>query len=334
MNNLPSPRIGILLVNLGTPQAPTPPAVRAYLAEFLSDPRVVELPRALWWLILHGVVLRTRPAKSAAKYASIWAHEGSPLLVESLKQAKLLKGWLGENLPEPVQIALAMRYGRPSMSAAMDDLVKAGCDRLLLVPLYPQYAASTTASVVDELGRILAGMRNQPALRTIHDFHIDSGYITALAQTIREHWMHNGRGDHLLISFHGAPQVTHERGDPYYQQCLQTGKQLTETLGLNSGQFSITFQSRFGLAKWLQPYTDKTLHTLGEQKIGKLDVLCPGFVVDCLETLEEIAIEGKKTFLAAGGGELRYISCLNSHPDWIEYLGKRVSLELAGWIAS
>ncbi|SFN33422.1 ferrochelatase [Formivibrio citricus] len=328
------PRIGILLVNLGTPQAPTPQAVRSYLSEFLSDPRVVELPRALWWLILNGFVLRFRPAKSAAKYAAIWAPEGSPLQIWSTKQAKLLKGWLGEILAEPVRLELAMRYGKPSMAEGVANLVKAGCDRLLLVPLYPQYAASTTASVVDELGRILASMRNQPALRTIHDFHDDPGYIAALAQTVREQWSLHGRGDHLLMSFHGAPQVTHERGDPYYRQCLATGKLLAAELGLATGQYTIAFQSRFGPAKWLQPYTDKTLQALGQQKTGKLYVICPGFVADCLETLEEIAMEGKKTFLAAGGHEFRYIPCLNDHPRLIEFLGKHVSRELTGWLTA
>lgn len=324
-------RVGILLVNLGTPQAPTPQAVRAYLAEFLSDPRVVELPRALWWLILNGFVLRVRPAKSASKYASIWTPEGSPLLVWSTKQAKLLKGWLGETLAESVHIELAMRYGQPSMASGVDRLTKAGCNRLLLLPLYPQYAASTTASVVDELGRILAGMRNQPALRTIHDFHDAPGYIAALAQRVREHWTQNGRGDHLLMSFHGAPQVTHEQGDPYYRQCMATGRRLAAELGLAAEQYSIAFQSRFGPSKWLQPYTDKTLQMLGHQKTGKLFVICPGFVADCVETLEEIALEGKKTFLAAGGKAFHYIPCLNDHPRWIEFMGELVSQELAGW---
>lgn len=332
--NSPAPsRIGILLVNLGTPAAPTAEAVRNYLATFLSDPRVVELPRVLWWPILHGWVLRTRPGKSAAKYASIWLKEGSPLQVWSVRQSKLLKGWLGENLNAPVHVELAMRYGEPSMAKAVEKLNAAGCERLLLLPLYPQYAASTTASVVDEMGRILAGMRNQPALHTLRDFHDDSGYIAALAQSVRQHWQQNGRGDYLLMSFHGAPQTSQQRGDPYYQQCMETGQLLAAALDLRQEQFGISFQSRFGPARWLQPYTDATLRELGKHKVGTLDVICPGFVADCLETLEEIAFEGKKTFLGAGGGDLRYIPCLNDQPQWIEALGHRINKELSSWLS-
>lgn len=326
-------RIGILLVNLGTPDAPTAAAVRRYLAEFLSDPRVVELPRALWWLILHGMILRIRPARSAARYAAIWSKEGSPLRAWSEKQAKLLKGWLGEKLAEPVLVEIAMRYGSPSIETVFGKLKSAGCDRLLVVPLYPQYSASTSASVIDEVARILQRTRNQPALRTVRAFYSDNAYIAALAASIRAHWAQNGRGDHLLMSFHGAPLSTLKRGDPYFCQCHRTATLLTRELGLEKQQYTVAFQSRFGHGKWFEPATDKTLRELGRQKTGKLDVICPGFVADCLETLEEIALEGKQAFLAEGGGEFRYIPCLNDGPDWIAALGTRVIDELGGWVS-
>lgn len=326
-------RIGVLLINLGTPDAPTPVAVRHYLAEFLSDPRVVEIPRALWWLILHGVILRTRPAKSAAKYAAIWNKEGSPLRIWTGKQAKLLKGWLGERLQEPMQVEMAMRYGNPSIESAIGKLKAAGCDKLLVLPLYPQYAASTTASAMDEVGRVLSQIRNLPAIHSIRSFHADPGYIAALAASVREHRRTNGHGDHLLMSFHGAPQYTLERGDPYYCQCKTTAKLLAEALGLKEDQYSVAFQSRFGRAKWFSPSTEQTLRELAKRKTVNLDVICPGFVADCLETLEEIALEGKKTFLAAGGKEYRYIPCLNDREDWIAALGASILKETRGWLS-
>ncbi|MDR3414173.1 MAG: ferrochelatase [Formivibrio sp.] len=326
-------KIGVLLVNLGTPEAPTPAAVKRYLAEFLSDRRVVEIPRLPWWLILHGIILNTRPKKSAAKYAAIWSNEGSPLRVWTEKQAKLLKGWLGENVAEPLLVEMAMRYGSPSIESAINKLKAAGCDRLLLVPLYPQYAASTTASVVDAMGKVMAKIRNQPALRIVKSFHDDPGYLSALAASVREHWYRNGRGDHLLMSFHGAPRYTLERGDPYFCHCQKTARLLAEVLQLDKTEYSVSFQSRFGRAKWFEPSTENMLNSIGKRKTAKLDVICPGFVADCLETLEEIALEGKQTFLAAGGGEYRYIPALNDRPDWIAALGHRVCLEMNGWLA-
>lgn len=325
-------RIGVLLVNLGTPDAPTAAAVKRYLAEFLSDTRVVEIPRLLWWPILHGVILQTRPKKSAAKYASIWYPEGSPLLVWTEKQAKLLKGWLGEKLAEPVLVEMAMRYGNPAIPDAIQKLRSAGCDRLLLVPLYPQYAASTTATAFDSVCHVLGRVRNQPALRTIKSFHDDEGYITALANSVQDHWYANGRSDHLLMSFHGAPQYTLDRGDPYFCHCHKTARLLAEKLQLNKEQYSVSFQSRFGRAKWFEPGTENMLQKLGRSKVGKLDVICPGFVADCLETLEEIALEGKQTFLSSGGQEYRYIPSLNDRSDWIAALGARITRELGGWL--
>lgn len=325
-------KIGVLLVNLGTPDAPTQAAVKRYLAQFLSDPRVVEIPRLPWWLVLHGIILNTRPKKSAAKYAAIWTTEGSPLRVWTEKQAKLLKGWSGENLQEPVRVEMAMRYGAPSIESAIVKLKAAGCDRMLIVPLYPQYAASTTASVIDELGRVMSSIRNQPAMRTVKSFHDNPGYIGALAASVREHWRINGRGSHLLMSFHGAPRYTLERGDPYFCHCQKTARLLAEALQLSPETYSVSFQSRFGRAKWFDPSTESTLRELGQQQTNKLDVICPGFVADCLETLEEIALEGKRIFLAAGGTQFRYIPALNDRPDWIAALGQLIQMETSGWL--
>lgn len=323
--------IGVLLVNLGTPDAPTPKAVKRYLAEFLSDRRVVEIPRLIWWFILHGIILQTRPKKSAAKYASIWTKEGSPLRVWTEQQTKLLKGYLGEHAPHTYQVDMAMRYGQPSIASAIAKLKAAGCDKLLVIPLYPQYAASTTGSVIDEICRVLTRTRNIPALRTVKSFHDEKNYIAALAASVREHWRKAGRGDHLLMSFHGAPQYTLEKGDPYFCHCQKTARLLAEALALGKQAYSISFQSRFGRAKWFEPSTEHTLQTLATQSIAKLDVICPGFVADCLETLEEIAIEGKAIYQSHGGKEYRYIPCLNANEDWINTLSTLTLRETQDW---
>jgi ferrochelatase len=325
---------GILLVNLGTPDAPTAPALRRYLKEFLSDPRVVEIPRAVWWLILNGIILNTRPRKSAAKYASIWMAEGSPLKVHTERQAKLLKGWLGERIKSPFQVDYAMRYGEPSIAAAIDRLKAGGCDRILLLPLYPQYAASTTATANDVAFAHLARLRNAPALRTIKHYHDDAGYIAALAHNVRQFWQAHGRPAVLVMSFHGLPRYTLDKGDPYHCECHKTGRLLAEALDLAEGQYRLTFQSRFGRAEWLQPYTDKTLETLAREGVKRVDVVCPGFVADCLETLEEIAQEGKEAFLHAGGESFHYIPALNEHPDWIEALGRLALANLGDWVSA
>ena len=329
-----SSRIGILLVNLGTPDAPEPAAVKRYLCEFLSDPRVVEIPRFVWWFILHGIILQTRPKKSAAKYASIWYPEGSPLRIWTEKQAKLVKGWLGEHQQETMLVEMAMRYGNPSIASAIEQLKIQGCDKLLLMPLYPQYAASTTASVFDEVSQVLSKIRNQPALRTIKSFHDDAGYIEALANNVKNHWQTHGYGDHLLMSFHGAPRYTLEKGDPYFCHCQKTARLLAKQLQLDESRYSVAFQSRFGRAKWFEPSTENMLHELGKKKIRKLDVICPGFVADCLETLEEIALEGKQLFIASGGIEYRYIPALNDQAAWIAALGKKILSETQGWLTS
>ncbi|GAB4124099.1 MAG: ferrochelatase [Sideroxydans sp.] len=325
-------KTGILLVALGTPDAPTARAVRPYLKQFLGDPRVVEIPRAVWWVILNGIILNVRPKKSAAKYASIWMPEGSPLRVHTERQAVLLEGALRTRTSAPFAVEYAMRYGNPSIPAALARLKAQNCQRLLVVPLYPQYAASTTATALDVVFDELKHWRNQPALRTIKHFHDDPGYIRALAANIRHAWQQRGRPDKLLMSFHGLPRYTLDKGDPYHCECHKTARLLAAELGLQDGQWAISFQSRFGRAEWLQPYTTTMLKQWGQQKIGRVDVVCPGFVADCLETLEEIAQEGREDFLHAGGGDYHYIPCLNERDDWIAALAKLVMDNLAGWL--
>ena len=323
-------RTGVLLCNLGTPEAATPAAVRRYLAEFLSDPRVVEIPSALWQPLLHGVILRRRPAASARKYQSIWLPEGSPLMVFSRKQAVLLRGYLGERGLD-VRVRLAMRYGQPSVAGELNALKAEGCTRVLVLPLYPQYSGTTTASVIDAVGDWARGARHVPELRFVNRFHDDAGYIRALAKRVQAHWLANGRPDRLLMSVHGVPQRTVDRGDPYLAECQETARLLAAQLGLREGQWQLSFQSRFGRAKWVGPATQATLEQLGRAGAKRVDVICPGFVADCLETLEEIAIEGRAAFQAAGGGELNYVPCLNDHPAWMAALASLVQRHLQGW---
>jgi protoporphyrin/coproporphyrin ferrochelatase len=325
-------KTGILLINLGTPEAPTAQAVHPYLKEFLSDPRVVEIPRAVWWLILNGIILNTRPKKSAAKYASVWLPEGSPLRVHTAKQTALLQGFLGERTKAPFVVDYAMRYGNPSIPSVLRKLKEQNCQRILIVPMYPQYAASSTATAFDGVLRELLQMRNIPALRTIKNYHDNPGYIKALANNINEYWMKNGRPEKLVMSFHGLPQFSLDKGDPYHCECHKTGRLLAQELGLKPEQYFLSFQSRFGKAEWLKPYTTATLKELGKQKTKRVDVVCPGFVADCLETLEEIAMEGKEDFQHAGGGEYHYIPCLNERNDWMHALTDLVMDNLHGWL--
>jgi ferrochelatase len=325
-------KVGILLVNLGTPEAPTAAALRPYLKEFLSDPRVVEIPRLLWWLILNGIVLNLRPRRSAEKYAKIWTPEGSPLAVHTQRQALLLRGYLGERTKAPIVVDWAMRYGKPAISQAMHNLRSKDCDRILVIPLYPQYAASSTGSTFDAVLAAVSRMRNVPAMRLVKHFHDDPGYIRALAQSVRDYWRANGRPDKLVMSFHGVPRYTLDKGDPYHCECQKTGRLLGEALTLEPGQYLVTFQSRFGGAEWLKPYTLDTVEAFGRQRTGRVDVVCPGFVSDCLETLEEIAMENKTAFLNAGGGAFHYIPCLNETDPWIRALADIATLNLQGWI--
>jgi ferrochelatase len=323
----------VLLINLGSPDAPTPAAVRVYLKQFLSDPRVVEIPRVLWLPILHLFVLNTRPKKSARRYAQVWLSEGAPLKVHTGRQAVLLRGFLGERVKLPLTVDYAMRYGSPGIAERLRTLQEQHCDRILLVPLYPQYSASSTATALDAVFACLAGMRNQPALRTVRSFHDRPAYIEALAQSVRDYWASNHRPDVLVMSFHGVPRATLDRGDPYHCECQKTGRLLAAALALKPEQYRLAFQSRFGRAEWLRPYTADVLVELGRQKLARVDVICPGFVSDCLETLEEIAIEGKALFHGAGGREFHYIPCLNERDDWLHALADLVLENLHGWTA-
>lgn len=326
-------KVGILLVNLGTPEAPTAKALRPYLQQFLMDRRVVEIPRFIWCWILHCIILVVRPKKSAEKYASIWTKEGSPLMVYAKKQAIMLQGYLSQRIRSPYAVALGMSYGQPSMASAIEQLKAQHCDRILVVPLYPQYAASSTAAAWDAIWRTLLKTRNVPAIRTIKHYHDHPAYIQALAANIQAHWKTHGKAEKLVMSFHGVPKFHLLKGDPYHCECLKTGRLLAEALGLSADQYTIAFQSRFGKQEWLKPYLANVLANLGQAKHGRIDVVCPGFTSDCLETLEEIAMEGKHIFQSHGGGEYYYIPALNDSEPWIHAL-TQISLEhLQGWVS-
>jgi ferrochelatase len=324
-------RVGILLLNLGTPDAPTAKALRPYLKQFLSDPRVVEIPRLVWWPILNGVILNTRPAKSAEKYAQIWSAEGSPLLVHTRKQAIMLKGYLGTR-GISAEVEFGMRYGNPSVASALEKLRERNCTRILVIPLYPQYAASSTGSALDAVWQELQRMRNMPEVRTVRHYHDEPGYIAALAASVNRHWMDHGRPDKLIMSFHGIPRRSLTLGDPYHCECHKTGRLLAEALKLEKEQYMICFQSRFGRAEWLQPYFAPTLEQLAKGGTKRVDVICPGFAGDCLETLEEIGMEGKATFLGAGGSEYHYIPALNERDEWLHALSGLAERHLQGWL--
>jgi len=325
-----APRTAVLLCNLGTPDAPTPKAVRRYLAEFLSDQRVVEIPRLLWLLILHGAILPFRPAKSAAKYASIWTPEGSPLKLWTEKQAKLLQGWLGQRNHQ-VKVRWAMRYGSTSIASQLDAMKAEGVTRVLVVTAYPQYSATTTASVFDAVYQWAQSTRAIPELRFVNHYHDHADYIAALASSVQRHWKKNGKPDKLVMSFHGVPERTLHLGDPYHCECFKTARLLGERLGLSKDQYQVTFQSRLGRAKWLEPYTEPTLIAMGKAGVQRVDVICPGFTSDCLETLEEINMEAREAFLHAGGKEFHYIPCLNDDPEWITALCNVTQQHLQGW---
>ena len=320
----------ILLCNLGTPDAPTAPALRRYLGEFLSDSRVVEIPKPIWWLILHGIILRTRPKKSAAKYASVWLPEGSPLKVWTQKQANLLRGYLGQR-GHSVEVRYAMRYGNPSIASQLDQLKADGVTRVLILPAYPQYSGTTTASVFDAVYSWAAKVRRIPEFRFINHYHDNPGYITALAHKIKAHWQQNGQADKLVMSFHGVPERTLTLGDPYHCECYKTARLVAEKLGLAKDRYQVTFQSRFGKAKWLEPYTEPTLIALAKSGVKSVDVVCPGFTGDCLETLEEISMEARHAFLEAGGKSFNYIACLNDSPQWLAGLSELCIQHLGGW---
>jgi ferrochelatase len=323
--------LGVLLANLGTPDEPTTAAVRRYLAEFLWDPRIIELPRPLWWLILHGVILRIRPRRSAEAYAKVWTDEGSPLLVWSRKQQAGLQKELASSLPGPVHVALGMRYGEPSIARALDELREANVRRLLILPLYPQYSATTTGSTFDAVADVFRRWRWLPDLRMITDYHAEPGYIDALAASIRDHWAARGRGGHLVMSFHGLPRRYLEAGDPYHCYCHHTARLVAGALGLRDGEWSVSFQSRVGREEWLRPYTDEHLRELAGAGRAQVDVVCPGFSADCLETLEEIAEENAGYFEEAGGERLSYVPALNARRDHLSFLTQLVLRNLRGW---
>ena len=321
----------MLLVNLGTPTAPTAGAVRPYLAEFLGDPRVIDYPRWLWWLILHGVILRVRPRRSAHAYARIWNERGSPLRYGSEALAAGLQAELDRQLPGALRVALAMRYGEPSVAHTIGQLQREGVRRLLVLPLYPQYSATSTGSVIDAVADAFKKLRWPPELRIVNDYHDDPGHIDALATGIERWWAANGRGEKLLLSFHGIPERYVRLGDPYLDQSRRTAQLLRERLQLSEDELIVSFQSRVGRERWLQPYTDATVRQLAADGVRKLDVACPGFAVDCLETLEEIAMQNRDFFVAAGGETLRYIPALNDSAEQVDSLAALVRRHLQGW---
>ena len=325
-------RPGVLLVNLGTPDAPTPKALRRYLREFLSDRRVVELPRALWLPLLYGVILPFRSKNSARLYRSIWREDGSPLLTYSRSLARQLESTLRERTQLPVPVRLGMRYGNPSVADALAELAAEGADRLVVLPLYPQYAASTTASAFDAVTGALKAWRWIPATRFIAGYPDFTPWVHAVAETIREYRERRGAAERLLFSFHGIPRRQFEAGDPYYCQCRKSARLITGRLGLEEGEWALAFQSRFGPAEWLQPYTMETLQHWAKQGVRHVQVVCPGFAVDCLETLEEIREQNREAFEAAGGEKLEYIPALNDRPAHAKALASLVTREAGDWL--
>jgi ferrochelatase len=324
-------RRGVLVVNLGTPDNPTPSAVRRYLAQFLWDPRVVEVPRPIWWLILNGFILRFRPSRSAEAYSKIWTDEGSPLLLYSQAIADGIKESLNADPDDDFAVELAMSYGSPSIPDALDRLYQQGASRIIVLPLYPQYSGTTTASIFDAVTGLLSKRRYVPELRFINQYHDAPEFIEAHAANIREYWQQHGRGDKLLFSFHGVPKSTLLNGDPYHCQCQKTGRLIAEALGLSAEEWQLSFQSRVGQAEWLRPYTDETVVDLGKQQLKRIDVACPGFAADCLETLEEIAMQNAEFFKEAGGGDLKYIPALNARKDHVSFLATLVREQAGAW---
>jgi len=325
------PCTGVLLTNLGTPDAPTPAALKRYLAEFLWDPRVVERPRWLWWPVLHGVILKLRPRKAARAYQSVWTDDGSPLLAISRRQEQALAAALPGRFKGPVTVALGMRYGNPSIPTALEALRRANAQRILVLPLYPQYSASTTGSTFDAVADVLRARRVVPGLRMIESYYQEPGYARALATSIRRHWDAQGQPDRLLFSFHGLPKRYVDAGDPYREQCLCTAHQTAAVLGLEEKDWFVAFQSRFGPEEWLRPYTDETLKQWGRDGMKRVDVIAPGFSADCLETLEEIAEQNREFFLEAGGKEYHYIPALNDSAEHIDFLADLVVQHCQGW---
>lgn len=326
-----SDKIGILLTNLGTPDAPTPKALKRYLKQFLSDPRVVEVPRLLWWLILNGVILQFRPRRSAKSYASVFTEQGSPLLFHTQAQRDAVAAQLKQDGLNDVVVEFAMRYGNPGFDSVLDKMFAQGVRKLILLPLYPQYSASTSASSFDELARNFMRRRWLPDLRFVSHYPDYAPFIAAAADKIRHHWQQHGQADKLILSYHGIPKRYLVNGDPYHCECYKTSRLIAEQLGLNKDQYLTTFQSRFGREEWLKPYTDETLKALPAQGVKSVQIFCPGFSADCLETIEEIGEENKEYFLHAGGERYEYISALNADPQHINALCQLIKDNLQGW---
>jgi len=325
-------RLGVLLVNLGTPDDTSVPSVRRYLKQFLSDPRVVEVPRALWWLILNGVILRFRPAKTAEAYETVWHEEnGSPLLSIGTAQRDKIAQQIGAHLPPDTPVVLGMRYGNPSIESALTELRSKGSRRLLVLPLYPQYSGSTVASVFDAVSAELQRTRWIPEFRFINQYFDHPHYIRALATTVRDSWQQNGRGEKLVMSFHGIPQRYRSKGDPYFCQCQATARLLAIELGFAETDYMVVFQSRFGREPWLQPYCDETMKKLPTEGVKNVDLICPGFSADCLETIEEINVENREFFMEAGGERFHYIEALNDQPSHIDALCTLLRQHASGW---
>lgn len=322
---------GVMLVNLGTPDAPTKKAVRHYLAEFLWDVRVVDMFRPLWWLILHCVILRIRPGKVAKAYSHVWLKEGSPLLVISQRQQQALEKKLEAQFGQKIPVSLAMTYGTPNIEQAGMALRKAGVQKILMLPLFPQFSSSTTAAVFDRSAKSLKKCPHLPEIRWVNDYHQYSAYIASLAASVNDYWAEHGRGEKLLMSFHGIPQRYENKGDPYPLQCRATAKALAEALGLSDDQWVCAYQSRFGREEWVKPYTDDTLKEWGAQGVSRVDIISPAFSADCLETLEELKIENLEIFMNAGGKDYHYIPCLNDRDDHISMMSDLVKQHTQGW---
>lgn len=323
--------MGVLVVNLGTPDEPTTASVRRYLAEFLSDSRVVEIPKLLWMLILHGIILRLRPAKSARAYQRVWTENGSPLMAASAELIQDLGAAIRSRVGGKTSVVLAMRYGQPSIKKGLEQLQAEGAERVMVLPLYPQYSGATTGTVADAVFTNLLKWRWVPEIRLLGAYHDDPQYIRAVSESIKQHWVDKGQADKLLISFHGMPKATLLAGDPYYCHCHKTARLIAEDLALEDNQWELAFQSRFGAAEWLKPYVAERLTALPAEGVKHLTVVCPGFAVDCLETLEEIAMEGRDDFIAAGGEQFDYVPALNASASHVELLADRVIKQAAGW---
>lgn len=326
------PRVGVLLTNLGTPDAPERKPLKRYLRQFLSDPRVVEIPRLVWLLILHGIILNIRPARSAAAYSTVWTERGSPLLFHTRDQAEALHAAMNERFGERVVVDFAMRYGTPDIPGAIQSMLDRGVRKLLVLPLYPQYSGPTTGSTFDALAADFNRRRWLPELRFVSSYHDHPAYIEAMANSIRAYREQHGSADKLMFSYHGEPRRYLDQGDPYFCQCHKTTRLVAEHLGLQESEYLVTFQSRFGKAEWLQPYTDETLKALPGQGVKSVQMICPGFSADCLETLEEIGVENRDYFMAAGGERYEYIPCLNSEPGHISALAEIVNDQLGKWL--